>query len=77
MKNKKIQIARPEIEVEFEKPILSRLYFLTILPKMFMVKKVTLNVCINSKLLPGYAGHVKVIKGWLVCIPKIKVVDGL
>lgn len=77
MKIKKIQIVRPEIEVEFIKPILSRLYFLTVLPKMFMVKKAKLNICIDSALISGYARYVKTKKVWIVCIPKIKVVDCL
>jgi len=76
MKIKKIQIVRPEIEVEFVKPILGRLYFITLIPKMFMIKKAKINLCIDSKLMPGCAGHVKTHKIWLVCIPRIrKVID--
>jgi len=36
---KRIQIIRPEVEIEFVKPILGRLYFLFILPQTIKVIK--------------------------------------
>lgn len=77
LKIKKIQIVRPEIEVGFKKPFLSRLYFLTILPKLFIVKKGKLNIYVNSTLLPGHAGHMKIQNVWFIGIPKIKIVDAI
>ena len=73
LKIKRIRIVRPEVQVEFKRPILGRFYFLFMLPKLFVVKKAKINVLFDSKLLPEYAGYVKIIKMWFVGIPKIKV----
>jgi hypothetical protein len=45
MKIKRFQLVRPEVNIEFVKPILGRLYFLSILPKMIIVKKT--KVCVG------------------------------
>ncbi len=63
MKIKRIRIVRPEVQIEFKRPILGRLYFLFILPKMIKVVK--------RKLI--FKPAVKPVKVYFIGIPKIKV----
>lgn len=66
MKIKRIRIIRPEIMVEFKRPIIGRLYFLFMLPKMIMIKKATLNF---------EPAVIKPVKVCFICIPKISFGD--
>lgn len=77
-KIKKVQIVRPEVDIEFVKPILGRLYFFTIIPKLLMIKKGEIHIYHDSMLLPGCAGHMETRKIWFICVPKIRfgVVNG-
>ena len=59
IKKPRIRIIRPEVNVEFMKPILGRLIFLIVLPRMVSFKRVKLNAC-------GY-----VINVFFIGIPKI------
>lgn len=63
MKIKRIRIVRPEVQIEFKKPILGRFYFLFMLPKMIMIEKVKLN----------FEPVIKPVKVYFIGIPKIKV----
>ena len=63
MKIKRIRIVRPEVQVEFKRPILGRIYFLFMLPKMIMVEKVKMN----------FVPAIKPVKVYFIGIPKIKV----
>lgn len=65
MKIKKIRIVRPEITVEFKRPIIGRLYFLFMLPKMIMIEKVKLT----------FEPAVKPVKVYFIGIPKIRFGD--
>lgn len=69
MKQKRIQVVRPEINIEIIKPVIGWLYFFTILPKLIMVKK--LNLAIFDKNHKTF--NLKTM--YVVCIPKIKVDD--
>ena len=68
-KLKKLNLLRPEIEVEISRPILGRLYLLVLLPKLFKVGSIDFKV-----YAPGYKETI-VRKYHYLCIPKIKVVD--
>lgn len=64
MKIKRIRIVRPEVQIEFKRPILGRIYFLFMLPKMIMVEKVKLNF---------EPAIIKPVRVYFIGIPKIKV----
>ena len=74
LKIKKIQFYRPEFEVELARPIIGRLYLAFVFPRLIKVKRIKYNMCVKSPI-HEYAGTVYVRKVWLICIPKIKVVD--
>ena len=71
LKIKRFHIVRPEVEVSFEKPILGRLYFLFVLPRMFKVIKKKMNVG-GYKLPDGNFVNMKPITFYFIGIPKIK-----
>ena len=71
MKIKKLQVLRPEITVEYKRPILGRLYFVfAVLPRCIIVKREKINCVVCSKLLKD-AGTVFIKKVWYIIIPKI------
>ena len=72
---KKLNLLRPEIEVETSRPVLGRLCLLAYLPKLIKVYRQ--NVCVNIAKTFGYVdcGTLTIKKVWYICIPKIKVVD--
>jgi len=72
LKIKRVQIIRPEVEVCFEKPILGRIYFLFILPRMIKVVKKKMNVG-GYRLNDGTFVNMKPITFYFIGIPKIKV----
>lgn len=74
MKIKKIQIVRPEIEIEYCKPFWGRIYLAFTYPRFVKVVKMKCNINIASKLMEN-AGNVCIKRIWCICIPKIKVVD--
>lgn len=63
LKIKRIRIVRPEVQIEFKRPILGRIYFLFMLPKMIKIVK--------GKLI--FAPAIKPVKVYFIGIPKIKV----
>ena len=72
MKIKRVRIIRPEVEVVFKKPILGRIYFLSVLPRMIKVIKKKMNV--GGYMLPdGKFVNMKPITFYFIGIPKIKV----
>ena len=74
MNIKKLQVVRPEIEVEYQRPILGRLLtFFWVIPRLVKVKRVGFKIEIPSKLLKD-AGTVYIHKVWFLVIPKIKAV---
>ena len=75
MKVKKIQLCRPEIEVEFAKPIIGRLYFAFVYPRLIKVKRAKISIFVKSQI-HKFGGTVYVRKVWFIVIPKIKVVKG-
>lgn len=68
MKMKKIQLIRPEVNIEFEKPILGRLFFVFFYFRLIKIGKIKYTVNIPSKLMKD-AGHVCVKEMWYICIP--------
>jgi len=74
MKVKRIRIIRPKVEVCFKKPILGRLYFLSVLPRMIMVKKAKRNVG-GYRMPGGEFVNMKPITFYFICIPKIEFGD--
>lgn len=74
IKNRRIQVVRPEVSIEFVKPFLGRLYFLAILPKLLMFKRVKMNVG-GYRLKDGSFINLKPITILIIGIPKIKFVD--
>ena len=74
MKLKKLQVLRPEIEVEYQRPILGRLLtFFFVMKTAVRVRRVIFKIEIPSKLLKN-AGTVYNCKVWYLIIPKIKAV---
>ena len=76
MKVKKIRLIRPEVEVDFKRPFIGRIYFAFVaFPQLIkiMVKPVKIKFNINP-FFPDYAGIVRTYRVFFICIPKIKVV---
>lgn len=69
MKIKRVQIIRPEIEVEIIKPILGRLYLVMMFPLLIKIK--AFDYRFTRKLYNGMAGIVWRKKCYIVAIPKI------
>jgi hypothetical protein len=74
-KLKKLNLLRPEIEVEFSRPILGRLLLFFRFPSLCKIFKA--NICVNVAGRFGLVdcGRMTLAKVWYICIPKIKVVD--
>lgn len=71
MKIKKIRFLRPEIEVELQKPFISRLYLLTVIPRLIVIKPFKYTVLLTKD--NGMRGHGIIKKQLIIAIPKIKV----
>lgn len=70
MKAKKIHIVRPEIEVKFERPILGRLQFISLIPKIYTIKRVKVNI---GGIINQYEKvHEKTMHIYVITIPKIR-----
>lgn len=70
MKAKKIHIVRPEIEVEFARPILGRLQFISLIPKIYTIKRVKVNI---GGIINQYEKvYEKTIYIYIITIPKIR-----
>lgn len=70
MKTKKFFVVRPEIEVEYARPIIGRLYLALIYPMLIKIKRGRINTLIKS-YHGGMAGIVKVINVYFIAIPKV------
>ena len=71
MKIKKIRLVRPEIECELQKPFISRLYLLAVLPRFIIIKPLKYTVLLTKD--NGMRGHGIIKKQLVIAIPKIKV----
>ena len=71
---KKLNLHRPEIEIETDRPFLGRLILFVRMP--FMCKVFRQNLCVNMVKKVGHldCGTVTIGKVWYIVIPKIKVV---
>lgn len=77
MKIKKLQVLRPEITIEYENPILGRLYFVfVVFPRLLTVKRARVKIKFPSKIVKD-AGIVFVRKVWYIIIPKLTGCDAL
>ena len=70
MKMKKFSIVHPEIEIEFARPIIGRLYFALIYPMLIKIKRCRINVQIKS-YNGGMAGTISVKNVYFIAIPKV------
>lgn len=70
MKAKKIHIVRPEIEVKFERPILGRLQFIGLIPKLYTIKRVKVNI--GGIINQHQKVYEKTMYIYVVTIPKIR-----
>ena len=75
MKCKKIKLLRPEIEVEYCKPFLGRLYLALIYHRFMKVGKIKYIIETPSRLIEN-AGHTCIQRIWYICIPKISAISG-
>lgn len=79
MKIRKLQIVRPEIEVESARQIFGRLYMALIYPMLIKIKAVKINVTIDRYLYSGapkgMAGTVYTQRIYIVGIPKVRWID--
>ncbi|MCF0106934.1 MAG: hypothetical protein HUJ53_09240 [Holdemanella sp.] len=66
MKIKKVEIVRPEMNVEFERPILGRLYFITCIARLFSV------ATMNLQIYDMEYNAVKLKKIYCIGIPKLR-----
>ena len=74
-KLKKLNLLRPEIEVEISRPILGRLWLFVHIPSFCKMFKA--DVCVNVAGRFGLVdcGRLTLAKVRYICIPKIKVVN--
>lgn len=74
-KLKKLNLLRPEIEVEISRPVLGRLWLFLRFFSFCKVIRATIGVKVEGRICFADCGSVTLKKVLYICIPKIKVVD--
>lgn len=75
MKIKKINIVRPEVEVEFHKGFVSWCYFVFAYFRFVRIFRMKYNISVYLKLMKN-AAHVHFKTLWFICIPKVQIKKG-
>lgn len=70
MKMKKVYFVRPEIEVEFTRPIIGRVYFAFIYPWLIKIKRCSVKMLLNC-YDDGMAGTVGIKRFYVIAFPKV------